>query len=859
MYDMDKTHLVFPPGAVVHQLDIGCLNPETFEHAVFPHLEMYEHHPLVEVPFTAVTGRGHELFPGFWATHLARTGPQCTADYEMAEIAMPHLDRILGRCTRDPRRDYVRHRDWVMTRYLFTAYRKDAPLSSPAKCVTNWLLAHADDWDGFVPHDRICDQLSVYGNRLVRRSKQYDILLLVRNQHSLLHTLVAMQADAFRFGVGVRGMHVNLLLIGEAMTSKSFLLGLLQNILCIPLTVFAIGRQTKCANQSDNNQNDITELYHEFPIELIMQASSSDNTLSAIMKSKLSESQVGVKLLDLVKSMMSNGAGEGTFREARYALSDHSGNILGASNITFADADVACLTRFAVMDVPGGQKGRHSISELAMQNAIHGMIERPAVRALMQEARFEQAMQMLNNKFIMTGAFPEPSLHVAHVVLDTVTTYLAKAGVGNAHPRVGQRFLALTSTQIIAQAIEWLYFAPGAPYYDAERKRPRPFEPMQLRVIDELLYSTLDVSIFAITMLRGEFFHIDETRVLRALCKLHQQPNQGRYSTLDVATPTTTQQDPANAGNTLRADYNYMEFNGSMKDVATLVHGIIKAEGSPHGYPIMERVADVLHTLARRTIEAHPIEYSAGVAHINVAAPKQHFECAKIVPRSNLHAVPSFQILTAIVLAAAVSDPNVDHFRKAIESLSHQFALPQRFLMAEPLRGATGNLVHSLFEPVEIKTVLGQRIHIQGEIFSDLEKTIAGLKPLPNSAPRARKILLNTDLDSWGLLKRRELLCLPIHQTESVSIDEINYWHPAMVNLRAGEDPGEPARYPDDLIAAIATTDQMTEVEDLLGIANSMGIQSARAARTGYRRRPAAPTVSEDADGDAVADMLNSL
>ena len=467
-----------------------------------------------------------------------------------------------------------------------------ADVSKPAKMMLLWKDNIRKEEHTLFNFKRVDPDMSVFANRIIRLLQFYDKELFVSSAHKTLLLLHHSKYDAYR---NECNLHFNQIYTGEGATSKSFLFEKMEQM-SIEGTVETLSYQTTKADAVDGDLIDNIIVFNEAPPGMFMTNKNGDLQQEALFKEKLTSMRVSVK-----EFWRDENTGE---RKNRIAKSQSIGVCMGATNDDPSLCSEAMATRFY-----WGQFHKFEGLSRSIQVCMRGDRELKDCQEAVDEmnrmlcyCKEEQLRMWLVYKFMYMEILKKPTLKAADVVYDQMTLLLKTKYKVNIPPRTKERYEMLCTIFTIINALEIVFNVEGGIHscktqwvevqkdmYDAhdgekdisvstetgvevrkyyvEKRFPdqaNDFHPMQILDIEEYLFCTEEIAIFAFTHISEEIVNPNEYKVLQAIWELHKKSNEYME---DIHTTDDGQK-------VCNTDFNYIRVNSGKRLLTEIINAI---------------------------------------------------------------------------------------------------------------------------------------------------------------------------------------------------------------------------------------------------------------------------------------------
>jgi len=415
-------------------------------------------------------------------------------------------------------------------------------------------LSYSRPEDHCLPIDKT---LSIFGNYFVRRMNWLKNPYKCSTSHMIVMFMSFARLDAYRRGLD---LHQNWVLTGSGNTGKSYATDIIGKDMSIPNTVEYLSHETAKANAISHNQNDRITLMHEFPDHLLgIGKGQMANTGDYMFKNSLDSSVVHTKAFHRDEI-----TGE---RTAKYMESETIRVVGGCTNEPPKQIPEALMQRFIVMmiaeyDCPDGRKADHFFDERQKceDNTYKDQVNHFHC--------VEQYLYCIVEKLIWCKVLPDVEDTICLSTLRDIEYYLAPKGIDMTLTRNLDRVKKLARTMTIIHAIEHVFHTPSSRHYG------KRFQISMMLDCIPFLIITEEISIAAVQMMEEQFHTSGEDVIVKDLTKsVCLYPPPPDYDGFDPNAMDGDVPDPkwrliTDAIGNKYADYNYVELEGTMWDIA---------------------------------------------------------------------------------------------------------------------------------------------------------------------------------------------------------------------------------------------------------------------------------------------------
>jgi len=408
-------------------------------------------------------------------------------------------------------REYSNYRKQAFRQYIMRCCDAKSNISGPGKAIAAWWNQRVLRGDTVISRYRplIDKEMTVFGSFVARRMQMYESLVFVSTSHSTLFLLNMARLDAYRHEFN---LHLNVIMCGDAATSKSYALDEVENMSIRP-TITKLTDETARARASDTHNNDEIVFFHEMPNGFLRTPKNDQDSKEAQFKERLTSGLVTLKAFH----EMDNG-----IRESRVVKSENIGVVLGNTNDTKSIASEAIATRFVWITCSKKVRKNRRVQDLSKASKDLSDENLRHREQVYEDHKIEQFLHYHIEKFIMIGVLRDVSMTAFNTLIRVIRECLEDKFNLTIETRVTHQMRLLARKLSISLAIERMFHGnPDNPDNPSNKYVGKPFELKHLLDIDVHLHDTEEIAMFVVELMRNQFTDTDSDKVLRAIKEIY--------------------------------------------------------------------------------------------------------------------------------------------------------------------------------------------------------------------------------------------------------------------------------------------------------------------------------------------------
>lgn len=364
------------------------------------------------------------------------------------------------------------------------------------------------------------ENLSMFAHKAVWLMEQFEQNELVANAHIYLFKMYFGRLSCLCKN---HNMKYNVIWEGPPMLSKSFGVEVVKEH-SVPGTCVEFQQKSAKSNYVQGHRDGLIMVNHELPGS-IMQTGNS--------KFRADDQEVAI-LKDILTSGTSRyivyGEGAGGQRQNHFIMTSHIQCHFYLTNHPIKDIDPALFSRFdhfVATPMSTEMRRNKTLSALAMAKGNAPTAVKRNLAHFHQIGQMTQCMCWMVEQLIAAEAINEPTLFCTKALITEISETLRKKDMEEIHPRVRERILIIARSIVIVMGIMYLYFVPGAPYFQ------KPFYVNQLTEINPLLVDTEEIAIFVLGLFSDTIDNPYRSAVMRALVMIFRQSQSQSNKAVD--------------------------------------------------------------------------------------------------------------------------------------------------------------------------------------------------------------------------------------------------------------------------------------------------------------------------------------
>ena len=640
--------------------------------------------------------------------------------------------------------------------------------------------------------DKIDPSIDFFGTSEIRGYEFAESIYKICSNHSIYRLADKFSYDAYN--MNINRCHNSMLVRGErGEEGKSFFFLKVKEGK-IPGTFETVTYASLKADATDLvNNNDRIHYYDEFDMTNVENKSSGEQERMRFQKAVMSSNVVTSRTLQIDEKTKKRYTKE----TLSYCITVFLGN---TNNKVLGSMDRAMETRWHLMTIDERLVPTRNVMDVEMSDSLYQEEEKSKRDKLNRHLMRNQALVFELEKIIYCGAITEVSMHIPMVIMTFVSNELQKRGLNQPSPRQNTRLMALIRFNCIQNAIDCLWFNRGAPFVGKEIKI------QDFRHLEGMLFANCHHTVSAIGECIDLFGNPAESDIKRALRKLWLDEMDGTKSNYwesksmlnpkrgqPILDPITKQPliDKETKKQILEPEFKWINnyswcripLKTTMRNLADRIRNkfedLVPAPSIKHGVDVIVRV---LSEWTKRKFNSYkyvedPIDPTKAKAFMyedndpeKLLLNPEVFSVSKIIPNANYYFVHYGFLIDG---EDRMSIENV--MEEILQDLfSKKGQNPHRFLWTP---NSTRPQLRNVLD-IEGQTKKDAKyINIPSAIFmSKMQKHI--LKSIGNygndSKRNVKSSVIDTDLDSWGLNQRNDILKIKKRRIDPKFINE-NY------------------------------------------------------------------------------------
>ena len=366
----------------------------------------------------------------------------------------------------------------------------------------------------------IDDRLSTFGMIVSQLAIDFDKVCAVYSAHREATVLHFASFDTYRH---VYDLHINVVFLGEAAVSKSYLLEL-QERRAIEGTARSINAKTAAAANISEDRDDLIEYYQEMKATWLCATTGSQAKPDANKEHDQFKERVGTCRV----TTEAFHCGPDGRRTSILSRSSQIGNFVGASNLKLSALAPPVVTRLWVIHM---LPMRSELTDMAeIDAAARSMAQLRQTLMQQEEAvhdyRMLQMMHYHVEKLIYVGGLAEPSLPVFNLYMPIFRRTLQRQFGIDVPIRTMNRIEKFLRVLVINEALYRVFVLSNAPFYGKQ------FNINQLKWVDVWLRDNQKMVFWLYEFVVDQYVNLHETVLVEQL-RTHLAPTFTDYRSFD--------------------------------------------------------------------------------------------------------------------------------------------------------------------------------------------------------------------------------------------------------------------------------------------------------------------------------------
>lgn len=379
---------------------------------------------------------------------------------------------------------------------------EDCFASLPLKAVIRWFHKEYDH-SMIRPYPLVHTDMSVFGHRACILMDMYHHLYQVSSAHRVCYWIHVARCDAFRHQ---HNLHLNCVFAGDAATSKSYLLWLMEQN-SVNKTVSMRTYDTDKSDAIDSDKDHVVSCFDEAPPGFFKDPKKRGPLEALKMK---------LTIMKTVHRRLFTSEETG-IREQIESTSSNIGCLMGATNEARSNFDKPLQTRFHFFEAEKSLNTKHSVSNCQHAAETMGATQKKHLEAAVMFHKFEQAYVALVWQFIRLGRLKEPNTLVVGIVTKRFFEILKREYDTSVGSRTIERIKRLSQNLAIIRAKQILYHTLTGKFANV------PFHPSQLPAAEEHMLCTEEIVLHAIGLEFDAIVSRNKRRILEKIWKMHKK------------------------------------------------------------------------------------------------------------------------------------------------------------------------------------------------------------------------------------------------------------------------------------------------------------------------------------------------
>jgi len=379
---------------------------------------------------------------------------------------------------------------------------------SPVGCAINrhWETEASVNRAKFTTGNVIVDErLSIFGYMMSQMGVELDKVYSVYAAHREAIVLRIASMDTYRHEYN---LHLNVLLIGEAAVSKSYILEL-QERLSIEGTAFSVNSVTKAAANISEDRDDQMTYYQEMKGNLLCSATGPSAKPDTNIEHDQFKERIGTCRVT-TEHFHSTADGH---RTSILSRSSRIGNFGGATNLKFDDIAPPMISRLYTITMLPMRSESMSMAQVDAAARASAQVKR-VVEMSTDATRDNRLFQLAHyhvEKLIYVGALAEPSLPVFNMYMPTFRSVLQTAFGIDVPIRTMNRLEKFLRQLVVHEALHRAYVLATSPF------RGMQFNINQLKWIDPWLKDNQQMVFWLFEFTLDQYVNAHETALVEQL------------------------------------------------------------------------------------------------------------------------------------------------------------------------------------------------------------------------------------------------------------------------------------------------------------------------------------------------------
>lgn len=393
--------------------------------------------------------------------------------------------------------------EFIEEEFLAHVYNDDDCFASvPLKAVIRWFHKEYDH-EMLRPYPLVHEGMSVFGHRACILMDMYHHLYQVASAQRVCYWIHVARCDAFRHE---HNLHLNCAFTGDAATSKSFLLALMERN-SINKTVSSRTYDTDKADAIDSDKDHVVSCFDEAPPGFFKDPKKRGPLEALKMK---------LTIMKTVHRRLFTDEETG-IREQIESTSSNIGCLMGATNEPRSNFDKPLQTRFHFFEAEKSMNTNHSVANCQHAAETMGDVQRKFLANAVMFHRFEQGYVALMWQFIRLGRIREPNTVAVGIITRRFFDILKNDYDISVGSRTIERIKRLSQNLAIIRAKQILYHTVSGLFANT------PFHPSQLPAAEEYMVCTEEIVLHAIGLEFDTIVSRNKRRILQKIWNMHKK------------------------------------------------------------------------------------------------------------------------------------------------------------------------------------------------------------------------------------------------------------------------------------------------------------------------------------------------
>ncbi len=587
--------------------------------------------------------------------------------------------------------------------------------------------------------------LSCFANEECRRYDLLEHVYFVNNAHRMASLVEKNSLDAYC--VAFQRIHQNTILHSDkGCLSKSFIWQLLMRHWRMPNTTECITYETAKSKATDEvNMNDSITIYDEIEQALLDKNGTSDSDKERTLKQLLCMNKIIVRTLVM---------GEDGKRTTKLTYAEWISVFFGSTNMDIACVSEAMARRWHFINMDETPGIYRAIVEMDLISQIMSDSEKIYRKKIDREFHLMQALVFELEKLISMKALADVTMHVAVVILLYISNELMFEGYPEPNASTFERIRVLARMNTIYDAINMTFFSEGARYRDA------PILIDHFQALDRKLYCTVQHVVSALGELLDLLIDPTEIVIRKALKIIFERRELSGTNPYQSKMVVTENPDGSFTKNWIPVPTYArlaLQCGGrSLRPLAAKIYSTIQTMDRTDGgnQPSRTVIVKTLKSWMQRQFNAHEYTRAVDSEMGEKLTPKPGEKHMMEIASKNDKAF--FVHIAFIHPEHALCSP-----AETIEKILQKM-LSSKYQMEQRLVFTPNRTVHHVRDIISIPAPQPHAPYLCLPLvarITDLEKTmLAGIDQYTNKYRESDHVIIDTDLDSYGLRERNLLL-----------------------------------------------------------------------------------------------------